>query len=120
MLAPFEIKRQTKYLSTALMLAAQTGNLECCKILAPEEKTMKDDKQRTALVFAVENKRDECAKFLADLEAGQFVEEKDVSALIKAIQVGCKWDVVECLFEKEWNMKTKGDMNCLMFACTWK
>ena len=102
------------------MVAAQAGNLECCKILAPEEMKMQDAQHRNALSFAIENKRDECIKFLADLECREFVEEKKVTALIKSIQVGCKWDIVQYLFEKEWDMKTKGDLNCLMFACTWK
>ena len=47
-----EVKMRNKNAETALMYAARNGHLECVKLLAPQEKGMRDSHGDTAMRWA--------------------------------------------------------------------
>lgn len=55
---------------TALMYAAESGNLEICKLLAPKEANMQY-KTYTALAFAILKRNDHVVSYLTEFEAAK-------------------------------------------------
>ncbi|TNJ27140.1 Kinase, NEK [Giardia muris] len=108
----YDLGRSNNDGKTALMFAAQKGDLECVKLLLGEAKHQKKD-GRTALMLAAENKHLAVVEILAPLEAG-IQDSQGWTALMYASWYGAM-DCCTILLEETRKQCRKG-WSALMIA----
>ena len=99
---------------TALMYAAQVGNVDVVKELLDKESGKKNKYGKTALMLAIEAGHLEIIKALVEKEGNRRVS-KGMTVLMYAAQVG-NVDVVKAFIEKEAGKKNQAGKTALMYA----
>ncbi|EFO63864.1 Kinase, NEK [Giardia lamblia P15] len=99
---------------TALMIAAECGNLDAVKLLLPLEANKRCNCGRTALMYAVKNAQLAVAKELMAVEAGKR-DKNGKTALMLAAEGGSA-ELVALLVEYECKLKNQSGMTALMTA----
>eukprot|EP00701_Giardia_intestinalis_P002587 XP_001706411.1 Protein 21.1 [Giardia lamblia ATCC 50803] len=98
---------------TALMIAARYGHTDVCKLLL-EEAGLQDQEGRTAMMLAAQYRRHEVVQLLLPHEGGLVTSNGETALMIAANQGFV--EVVEALIDVEAGLQTKHGMSALMFA----
>ncbi|ESU38340.1 Serine/threonine protein kinase [Giardia duodenalis] len=99
---------------TALMIAAECGNLDAVRLLLPLEANKRCNCGRTALMYAAKNAQLAAAKELLAVEAGKR-DKSGKSALMLAAEGGSA-ELVALLAGYECKLKNQSGMTALMIA----
>lgn len=98
---------------TALMIAARYGHTEICKLLL-REAGLQDHEGRSAMMLAAQYRRPDVVKLLLPYEGGLSTGNGETALMIAASQGFT--EIVEMLVSIEAGLQTKHGMSALMFA----
>ncbi|EFO65254.1 Protein 21.1 [Giardia lamblia P15] len=98
---------------TALMIAARYGHTEVCRLLLGEV-GLQDHGGRTAMMLAAQYRKPEAVELLLPHEGGLVTSNGETALMIAASQGFI--EIVEILIDIEAGLQTKHGMSALMFA----